>query len=294
MNERALLFTDVVDSTRLGARLGDSRAAELWTAHDDRARGLLARYHGREIGRADGFFLLFDDPTEAARYAVAYHQALGELGLSARAGLHVGPVSLRQNPSEAIARGAITTEVDGLAMPITARVMALARGGQTLLTASARRAFGEALPEGTKTESHGYYRLKGVEEPIEIFELGMADSAAFSPPDDVDKAYRVVRVGDLWHPVREVRENLPAERDTFIGRVTELRALAARLDAGTRLLTVLGPGGTGKTRFVRRYGRIVARRLAGWRLFLRSLRGSFARRNLLRRRVRARRPPRQG
>ena len=51
-------------------------------------------------------------------------------------------------------------------------------------------------------------------------------------------------------------QNLPAERDTFVGRVAELRALAARLDAGTRLLTVLGPGGTGKTRFVRRYGRI--------------------------------------
>jgi class 3 adenylate cyclase len=156
MNERALLFTDVVDSTRLGARLGDRRAAELWTAHDDRARGLLARYHGREIGRADGFFLLFDDPTEAARYAIAYHQALGELGFTARAGLHVGPVRLPQNPSEAIARGAISTEVVGLAMPITARVMALARGGQTLLTASARHAFGEALPEGA-SRSHGYY-----------------------------------------------------------------------------------------------------------------------------------------
>ncbi len=276
MNERALLFTDVVDSTRLGARLGDSRAAELWTAHDDRARGLLARYHGREIGRADGFFLLFDDPTEAARYAVAYHQALGELGLTARAGLHVGPVSLRQNTSEAIARGAITTDVDGLAMPITARVMALARGGQTLLTASARHAFGEALPEGTKTESHGYYRLKGVEEPIEIFELGMADSSAFSPPDDVDKAYRVVRVGDLWHPVREVRENLPAERDTFIGRVTELRALAARLDTADPASHRARAGWHRQDAFRPPLRPDLARRLAGWRLFLRSLGNSFA------------------
>jgi len=162
VNERALLFTDVVDSTRLASRLGDTRAAEVWTAHDRRARGLLARHHGREIGRADGFFLVFDEPVEAARYAVAYHHALGELGLTARAGLHVGPVTLRQNTAEDIALGAISTEVDGLAMPVTARVMALARGGQTLLTSAAREALAAALPEGTNTESHGHYRLKGI------------------------------------------------------------------------------------------------------------------------------------
>ena len=63
-----------------------------------------------------------------------------------------------------------------------------------------------------------------------------------------------MRAGDLWRPVREVRHNLPAERDAFVGRAAELRALAQRLDAGARLLTVLGPGGTGKTRLVRRYG----------------------------------------
>ena len=55
-------------------------------------------------------------------------------------------------------------------------------------------------------------------------------------------------------PLREIRHNLPGERDAFVGRAAELRALAQRLDAGARLLTVLGPGGTGKTRFVRRYG----------------------------------------
>jgi predicted ATPase/uncharacterized protein HemY len=69
----------------------------------------------------------------------------------------------------------------------------------------------------------------------------------------LDKAYRVMRVGDLWRPVREVRHNLPAERDGFVGRAAELHALAARLDGGARLVTVQGPGGTGKTRLVRRY-----------------------------------------
>jgi predicted ATPase/class 3 adenylate cyclase/Tfp pilus assembly protein PilF len=250
----ALLFTDVVDSTRLVERLGDARAAEVWAEHDRRARDLLARHRGREIGRADGFFLLFDDPTEAARYALAYHQALADLALSARVGLHVGPVTLRENTAEDIARGAKSTEVEGLATPLTARVMALAGPRQTLLSRAAREALADRLPEGTEVESHGHYRLKGVEAPLEIFELGVRGSSPFVPPADVDKAYRVVRAGELWCPLREIRHNLPAERDAFVGRTVELRTLAARLDAGIRQLTVLGPAGTGKTRFVRRYG----------------------------------------
>ncbi len=254
MTERALLFTDVVDSTRLVERLGDARAAEVWAAHDRRARDLLARHHGREIGRADGLFLLFDEAADAARFALAYHEAIADLGLHARAGIHVGPVTLRENTPEEIARGAGSTEVDGLATSLTARLMALARGGQTLMSAPARAALADDLSAGAEIEWHGHYRLKGVEEPLEIFELGIRDSSPFAPPADVDKAYRVVRAGDFWRPVREVRHNLPAERDAFVGRIAELRALAARLDAGIRLLTVLGPGGTGKTRFVRRYG----------------------------------------
>jgi predicted ATPase/class 3 adenylate cyclase/Tfp pilus assembly protein PilF len=254
MTGRTLLFTDVVDSTRLVERLGDARAAEVWAEHDRRARDLLAHHHGREIGRTDGFFLLFDDPANAARYALAYHKALAGLALSARAGLHVGPVTLRKNTPEDMALGATSTEVEGLAMPLTARIMALAGPGQTLLSGAAREALTDSLPEGIEVESHGHYRLKGVQEPIEIVELGVRGSSPFSPPADVDKAYRVVRAVDLWRPVREIRHTLPAERDVFVGRTAELRALAARFDAGTRLLTVLGPGGTGKTRFVRRYG----------------------------------------
>ena len=254
MTARALLFTDVVDSTLLVARLGDARAAKLWAEHDRRARGLLALHCGREIDRTDGFFLLFETAADAARYALAYHSALADLELGARVGLHVGEVTLRENTADDIARGAKRTEVEGLAKPFAARVMALARGGQTLLTSAARSALGTPLEEGAGLESHGHYRLKGIETPVEIFELGLRASCAFAPPADADKAYRVVRAGDLWRPLREVRHNLAPERDAFIGRSTELRALAHRLDAGARLLTVLGPGGTGKTRFVRRYG----------------------------------------
>src|SRR5437764_9935311 len=132
--------------------------------------------------------------------------------------------------------------------------MSLARGGQTLLTAAARAALGDALASEAAIESHGHYRLKGIAEPVEIFELGVRGRASFAPPDDAEKAFRVVAGEHGWRPLREVRHNLPRERDAFVGRTADLAAIAARLDGGAPLLTVLGPGGTGKTRLVRRYG----------------------------------------
>ena len=305
MTDATLLFTDVVDSTQLVQRLGDEGAAALWLQHDRQARDLLSLHHGREIDRSDGFFLLFDHATDAARYALAYHQALAALELSARVGLHVGPVTLRDNPPEDIARGAKAVEVEGLAKPFAARVMALARGGQTLLSPAACAALAGALPDGSALNSaprptttssairlagrrafashkaplgalcagsaprgglskvaephllmsHGHYRLKGIAEPVELFELGVPERSAFAPPEDSDKVYRVVRDGELWQPLRAIRHNLSAERDAFVGRTDELRALAQRLDDGARLISLLGPGGTGKTRLVRRYGR---------------------------------------
>ncbi len=253
MDAHALLFTDLVDSTAVVERLGDARAASVIAEHDHRARALLSRHGGREIDHTDGFFLLFDDPMQAVAFALDYHAALHALRLRARAGLHVGPVTLRENAADDVARGAKPIEVEGIAKPIAARVMSLARGGQTLLTQAARAALGDTLPDAATFEAHGHYQLKGIAEPVEIFEIGFRDSSTFMPPEDTEKAFRVVRSDDGWRPVREVRHNLPRERDAFVGRAADLAAVAARLDTGTRLLTVLGPGGTGKTRLVRHY-----------------------------------------
>jgi predicted ATPase/class 3 adenylate cyclase/Tfp pilus assembly protein PilF len=247
----ALLLTDIVDSTQLAETIGDAAAAALGAAHDRMARDLLRAWSGREIDKTDGMLMLFDSAADAAAFAVAYHAALALLPvpLKARAGLHVGALILRANPPQDVARGAKPLEVEGIAKPVAARIMSLALGGQTLLSAEARAALG---PSALRVQSHGHWRIKGVAEPVELFELGDT-SAPFTPPPDSAKVYRVVRSGELWLPLRELRHSLPAERDAFVGRHDVLLDLARRFEAGARLVSVLGIGGTGKTRLATRF-----------------------------------------
>lgn len=129
---RALLLTDVVDSTKLSEMLGDEASAALWAAHDRVARDLLRVWQGREIDKSDGMLLLFGAVSDAVAYSMLYHRAIAKLSppLKARAGLHEGPVILRENSKADVARGAKPLEVDGMAKPTAARVMALAQGGR--------------------------------------------------------------------------------------------------------------------------------------------------------------------
>ena len=95
----ALLQTDVVDSTRMNATLGDHHMAAVWAAHDQIARDLIRRWQGIEYERTDGFLLAFHDPRGAVGFALGYHRALASLPvpLVARVGIHVGSVDFRTN-----------------------------------------------------------------------------------------------------------------------------------------------------------------------------------------------------
>jgi len=242
---RTLLLTDVVDSTKLAEAIGDAAMAEVWISHDRAARDLLVKHRGREIDKTDGMLMLFDEAADAVSYALAYHHALAQLPvpLKARAGIHVGAVMLRKNTAEDVALGAKPLEVEGLAKPTTARIMSLAQGAQTLITAEAREALGET---SLRIESHGYWMVKGIPEPIELFEVG-DDSSPFVPPPDSDKVYRVVRDNDWWLPVKEIPHNLPHLATAFVGREREIGEVRAALEKA-RLVTLLGMGGLGKTR----------------------------------------------
>jgi class 3 adenylate cyclase len=102
---RALLLTDVVDSTRLSERIGDVAMAEVWAAHDRAARDLLPAWRGREIDKTDGMLLLFDTVADAVGYALAYQRALAALPvpLHARGGQVLLTQAAREAPGEAAA-----------------------------------------------------------------------------------------------------------------------------------------------------------------------------------------------
>lgn len=213
---RALLVSDLVDSTGLLERLGDERAAELFARHDREARDLMRIHGAREIDRTDGFLLVFDRPIEAVEYAIAAHDRLDRLGaemdvpLRARIGIHVGEVIHRANAPDDIARGAKPIELEGLAKPMAARMMSLALPRQTLLTRTAfdlaRRGAvrtGEAGADaGLKWLAHGKYLLKGVTEPVDVFEVGREGLAPFAAPRETDKVRRVVDQDTIigWRP----------------------------------------------------------------------------------------------
>ena len=198
-----LLASDLVDSTRLIERLGDDNAAEVFRSHDRLARDLLLEHHGREIDKTDGFLLLFGRPTDAVQYAIAYHDRLAELAaerglrLEARVGIHVGEVALRENEASDVGRGAKPVEVEGLAKPVVARVMSLGLGRQTLLThvpfdLARRGTLGTRLADqGLSWLAHGAYLAKGLEDPIEIFEVGRTGFAPLTAPAETEKIRRV-------------------------------------------------------------------------------------------------------
>ena len=186
-----LLLTDVVDSTALAVAIGDDAMSVLWAAHDEASRALLLRWNGREMEKTDGLLALFDRTADAVDYALAYHEVLRSLPtpMSARVGIHFGALTLRPTSPEYVERGAKQIEIDGLAKPVVARVMSLALGGQTLLTDAARAQLGDGLH---RMVSHGHWHLKGIDEPMELFEVGLP-IAPFQPPPDTEKVYRVVR-----------------------------------------------------------------------------------------------------
>ena len=201
---RTLLLTDLCDSTAVVESLGDVAAARVFRAHDALVLRLQQRWEGRLIDRSDGLLLLFLRPVDGLGFALAYARGLRDLGrehgvvLQARAGLHVGEVLTWRNSDEAVHVGAKPLEVEGLAKPLAARLMSVARPGQILLSptaeAPARRAareLGAEVPD-LLWRSHGRWRFKGVHAPLELHEVGEPGLAPMRMPSSGAKAWRDV------------------------------------------------------------------------------------------------------
>jgi class 3 adenylate cyclase len=151
-----ILFTDLVGSTERATGLGDAAWGKLLERHHDAVRQQLARFAGEEIDTAgDGFLALFDGPARAVRCGLGLRDALGELGLEVRAGVHTGEV---ERP-----RG---DKPRGIAVHVGARVMSLAGSGEVLVSATTRDL---VAGSGLEFEDRGEHELKGVEGPRRLF-----------------------------------------------------------------------------------------------------------------------------
>jgi len=152
-----VLFTDIVGSTDLAARLGDKRWLDLRTAHDGLVRTLLDRYRGTDIATTgDGFLATFDGPARAVRCAAEIAAAVRSLGIEMRAGLHTGEVEIQDG------------QIAGIAVHIAARVMALAGGSQVLVSGTVKDL---VVGSNIGFTDHGSHSLKGVPAEWRVFEV---------------------------------------------------------------------------------------------------------------------------
>jgi class 3 adenylate cyclase len=152
-----VLFTDIVNSTSVAARLGDRGWRELVERHHATVRSLLARYRGVEVDTAgDGFFATFDGPARAAKCATAIVGAMKPLGIEVRAGLHTGEVET------------IAGKAGGMAVVIGARVGAQARPSEVLASRTVKDL---TVGSGLVFEDAGERELKGVPDRWQLYRV---------------------------------------------------------------------------------------------------------------------------
>jgi class 3 adenylate cyclase/tRNA A-37 threonylcarbamoyl transferase component Bud32 len=195
-----MLFSDVVGSTHLKATLGERKGIRALLRHHEVFRETLAEYKGaEEIGTAgDSFFLIFARPSDAVQFALSVQRKLRGLAQETghavldRIGIHMGEVWVDQTETSSRSK-----DLFGLQVDLCARVSSLADADQILLTRfpfdTARQALSPHDAGGFESLSwlnHGNYLFKGVEDPIEVCEVGEIGRARLVPPTDSEKATR--------------------------------------------------------------------------------------------------------
>jgi class 3 adenylate cyclase len=150
-----VLFTDIVGSTELASRLGDSEWRVLLERHHATVRRELARFQGRELDTAgDGFFAAFAGPARAVRAALAIVDSLRALGVEIRSGVHTGECEVSDG------------KIVGVAVSVGARIAALAEPGEVLVSSTVKDL---VAGSGLGFDDRGAHQLKGIAEPWRVF-----------------------------------------------------------------------------------------------------------------------------
>lgn len=221
------LFTDVEASTRLWQEAPDVMAEAL-SIHDAVIEAAAKEHNGVHIGdrgEGDSHFMVFSVASDAVAASAKVQSELGRVSwetprpIKVRASIHTGAVDLQLG------------QYYGTPVNRAARLRGLAHGGQTLISGSTWELVKDTLPDGVTVIDHGQHRLRDLTTPERVFELVIDGLAGDFPP---------------LVSLDATRNNLPTQLTDFVGRpeVEEVK----RLVRETRLVTVLAPGGEGKTR----------------------------------------------
>ena len=155
-----VLFTDIVDSTRLAAELGDQKWSDLLEDHHKRIRHELEIFRGHEVKTTgDGFHATFDGPARAIQCAAAIRNSTRQLGLNLRIGLHSGECEMRGE------------SLEGVAIHMAARVSGMAAGGDILVSRTVKDL---VAGSGIEFEDIGTHSLKGIPDEHQIFKVRSA------------------------------------------------------------------------------------------------------------------------
>jgi predicted ATPase/class 3 adenylate cyclase len=221
-----ILFTDIEGSTRLWEQDSEGMA-KLLAQHDALARAAVAEHAGVVVKMVgDGMYAVFADPLDAVKTTLDLQRSLAELEatsqvpLRIRCGVHAGVVERRDN------------DLFGPPVNRTARIMSAAHGGQVLISQAVAESVMARLPAPASLRDLGGIRLKDLTTPERVYQLVHPELRADFP---------------ALRGLENTPNNLPQQATSFVGREREL-AEAKALLGKTRLLTLLGMGGMGKTR----------------------------------------------
>jgi predicted ATPase/class 3 adenylate cyclase len=224
------LFTDIEGSTKLLRRLED-RYRDVIRRHHGILREAIALGEGTEVRtEGDAFFAVFRSPTGALAAAVHAQRSLSSTdwpdshAVRVRMGLHTGEAVL------------VGEQYMGIDIHLAARIAAAAHGGQVLLSEITRTLIEGSLPDGVSLRDLGRHRLKDIEQPARLWDLVI---------DGLPSEFPTIKT------LESRPTNLPQQRTSFIGREREVAEVTGLL-AESRLVTLTGPGGTGKTRLALR------------------------------------------
>ncbi len=215
-----VLFLDIVGSTQVASELGDARFRELISRFNRIVTGLLRRHGGREEDRAgDGFFATFPEPAQAIRCACALSDAIRELGIEIRSGIHTGETER------------VDGKTQGIAVVIGSRVMSLATAGEILVSSTTKEL---ATGAGFSFEDFSAHELKGVPGTWQVWAVTGVDGSTRAGPLPAADAAERLRTLEVPRRKGDVRQRVWLAGIVAVGIVTIGATLLLRGDeAGT-------------------------------------------------------------